>query len=208
VLRRLIGLPRTPGEPVAGGPEPAGGGLDDIAGRPAPGAGDWTAGVANETATVREIVKQLANMPPEQARFLAGFAYILSRTAQADLHVTDDETRQMERIVVEHGRIPEAQAVIVVQIARTRAELFGPTEDYLVTREFRRIATDEQCLDILRCCFLVGAADGVITAEESSTLTSIADELGVDQAAVRALRAEFAETFSALQAMRKRQTPT
>ena len=41
------------------------------------------------------------------------------------MRVTDDEIRQMEQIVVEHGQIPEAQAVIVVQIARTRAELFG-----------------------------------------------------------------------------------
>ena len=84
------------------------------------------------------------------------------------------------------------------------AALFGPTEDYLVTREFRRVATDEQCLDLLRCCFLVGAADGTITAEESGTLASIADELGVDQGEVRKLRAEFAERFAALQALRKR----
>lgn len=165
--------------------------------------GGWTRGAAAETTTVREIVKQLASMPPDQARFLAGFAYVLSRAAQADLHVTDDETRRMEQIVVNHGRIPEAQAVIVVQIARTRAELFGPTEDYLVTREFRKVATNEQCHDVLRACFLIGAADGAITAEESSTLTAIAGELGVDQEAVRTLRAEFAETFSALQAMRR-----
>jgi tellurite resistance protein len=96
--------------------------------------------------------------------------------------------------------------VIVVQIAKTRAELFGPTEDYLVTREFKRVATDEQCVDVLRCCFLVSAADGSITADESGTLSSIADELGVDQGAVRRLRGEFAEQSAALQAMRRRST--
>lgn len=204
MLRRLIGLPRTPGAPGASGaanvpsPAPAG-----TSGAPEP-AGEWTRGAATETATVRAIVSQLEQMPPDEARFLAGFAYIISRTANADLHVTDDETRQMERIVVEHGRIPEAQAVIVVQIAKTRAELFGPTEDYLVTREFRRVASDEQCLDVLRCCFLVGAADGTISAEESGTLSSIADELGIEEPAVRRLRAEFAEQFAALQELRRR----
>jgi tellurite resistance protein len=206
----LIGLPRTPAanQPGAGveaaGATPGGGG-GAAAGPPAD-VGDWTRGSANETATVREIVAQLDSMPPDEARFLAGFAYILSRAANADLHVTDDETRRMEEIVVTYGRIPEPQAVIVVQIAKTRAELFGPTEDYLVTREFKRIATDEQCVDVLRCCFLVSASDGSITADESGTLSSIADELGVDQGAVRRLRGEFAEQSAALQAMRRRST--
>ena len=160
-------------------------------------------GSTADTATVREIVAKLESMPPDEARFLAGFAYILSRTANADLHVTEDETQRMEQIVVEYGHISEAQAIIVIQIAKTRADLFGPTEDYLVTREFRKVATDAQCLDLLRCCFLVGTADGTITAEESGTLSSIADELAVDAVAVRRLRAEFAEQSAALQAMRK-----
>jgi uncharacterized tellurite resistance protein B-like protein len=203
----LIGLPRTPGAaspvPDTAAPGPADRGRDGGSGD-GDGAGDWTRGAAGETATVRAIVEQLDQMPVDQAKFLAGFAYILSRTANADLHVTDDETRQMDHIVVEHGHIPEAQAVIVVKIAKTRAELFGPTEDYLVTREFRRVATDEQCLDVLRCCFLVGAADGTITAEESGTLSSIADELGIEDTAVRKLRAEFAEQSAALQELRRR----
>jgi uncharacterized tellurite resistance protein B-like protein len=208
VLRRFLGLPHaTPGghrdASLAAGPSTAEG--------PAPSGapvatGGWTSDASDETATVRAIVAQLESMPPDAARFLAGFAYVLSRIANADFHVTDDEVRRMEQIVVDHGRISEAQAVVVVQIARTRAELFGSTEDYLVTREFRRVATDEQCLDLLRCCYLIGAADGTITAEESGTLSSIADELDVDQAAIHALRAEFAEQFAALQALRRSRT--
>ena len=46
---------------------------------------------------------------------------------------------------MEQAGVPEELAVIVVQIAKTRAELFGPTEDYLVTREFKRVATDPIC---------------------------------------------------------------
>ena len=195
MLRRLFGgtganaprgaVPGWPGDPAAGG-----------------GAGS-TPGDSAQTATVREIVAQLDAMPPDRARFLAGFAYILSRTAEADLSISDVETREMERIVVDHGRIPEAQAVIVVQIAKTRSVLFGPTEDFLVTREFRAVASDAECLDLLRCCYLVGAADGTITAEESGTLSSIAEELGIDAAAIRALRAEYADKLTALQAMRR-----
>lgn len=216
MLRRLIGLPRTPDQDQsdpAGSAAPTGGGAGGGGvGAAAPRAresarpprGPRPDATAADTATVREIVAQLESMPPDEARFLAGFAYVLSRTAHADLRATDEETRRMEEIVVAYGHIPEPQAVIVIQIAKTRADLFGPTEDYLVTREFRRVATDEQCLDVLRCCFLVGAADGQISAEESSTISAIADELNVDPAAARALRAEFAETFAALKSMRER----
>lgn len=216
VLRRLIGLPRTsdqdqPDPAGSAAPTEGGPGSSEASGA-APGArtsgrtsrGARRDATAAETATVREIVAQLESMPLDEARFLAGFAYVLSRTAHADLRVTEEETRRMEEIVTAYGHLQGPQAVIVIQIAKTRAELFGPTEDYLVTREFRKVATDEQCLDVLRCCFLVGAADGQISAEESSTLSSIADELNVDPAAARALRAEFAEMFAALQSMRER----
>ena len=194
MLRRMFGLP---GAPDAASP-PSDAAAATGAATPAP------VGSPGETATVRAIVAQLDAMPRDRARFLASFAYVLSRAAQSDLSISDLETREMEQIVVDHGHVPEAQAVVVVQIAKTRSELFGQTEDYLVTREFRSIATEAERLDLLRCCFLIGAADQSITAEESGTLMEIAAELDIDEAAVRELRAEYAETFTALQAMRER----
>jgi uncharacterized tellurite resistance protein B-like protein len=190
VLRRFLGLPQAPRADADSR-------ALDLAGR------SHTLGADAETETVRQIVAALDAMPADPARFLAGFAYVLSRTAEADLNVSDAESREMERIVVRHGKIPAAQAVIVVQIAKTRSSLFGPTENYLVTREFRAAATDEECLDLLRCCWLIGGADGSISAEESGELNAIADELGVEAAAVRALRAEHAEQFAALRALRE-----
>jgi len=188
VLRRFLGLPKTPDPAVAATAAPA-----------APP----TAAADAETATVRQIVAQLDSMPADRARFLAGFAYVLSRVGEADFTISDSETREMERIVAEHGHIPEAQAVIVVQIAKSQARLFGPTEDYLVTREFRSSSTDAERLDLLRCCYLIGAADGGITAEETGTLAGIAEELDIDPASLSALRAEFADQLTAIQLMRK-----
>ena len=167
-LRRWLGLPKTtgpdesaaPGGQGASGPYGPGTAPPVSAASTAAGPGPAPVpGPTGDTQTVRAIVAQLDAMPRDQARYLAGFAYVLSRAAQADLSISDVETRRMEQIVVEHGKLPEAQAIIVVEIAKTRADLFGATEDYLVTREFRKIATDAQCLDLLRCCFLVGAAD-------------------------------------------------
>ena len=51
------------------------------------------------------------------------------------------------------------RTLIVVQMAKTQNQLFGSTEDYLVTREFERMASREQKLALLDCLFAVAAAD-------------------------------------------------
>ncbi len=161
-----------------------------------------TAGAAGETETVRRIVASLEAMPPAEARYLAGFAYLLGRAAAADLDISAVETEAMERIVIEYGGLSEAQAVIVVEIAKTQARLHGGTEDYLVTREFTRLASEEQRRAALRCGFIISAADAWISAEESAVLTEIANELGLATADLAAIRADFADRLGALQAMR------
>src|SRR6476660_127634 len=102
---------------------------------------DRAADAGSETATVRRIVEALERQDPEAARYIARFAYVLGRVAQADHEVSAEETRVMERIVMERSGLPEEQAILVVQIAKSQTILFGATEDYLVTREFARTAT-------------------------------------------------------------------
>lgn len=156
---------------------------------------------ASDTETVRRIAVQLEALPIERARFLAAFAYILTRAAAADMDISAAESREIEQLVAEHGGLPEAQAVLVAQIARHQSLLYGGTEDYLVTRQFRDLSTDEDRLALLRCCYLVGAADDTITAEESDTLQEIAHELDIDHASVNRIRTEFAPKLAAMQAM-------
>jgi uncharacterized tellurite resistance protein B-like protein len=160
-----------------------------------------------ETATVRRIVARLEAMPPAEARYLAAFAYVMSRAAHADLEISDAETAAMERYVVELGGLAEADAVVVVQMAKLQARLHGATEDFLVTREFRRIATEEQKLALLRCCFAVGAADDSISADEASVANQIARELDLSREQLNAVRAEFVERLSAIQALRRLNEP-
>jgi uncharacterized tellurite resistance protein B-like protein len=156
-----------------------------------------------ETATVRRIVARLDALPANEAQFLAAFAYVMSRAAEADLSISDEETRVMERFVVELGGLDEAQAVLVVQMAKLQARTHGATEDYLVTREFARIATEEQKLAVLRCCFAVAAADESITSDEASVVNEIARELDVERPKLNAVREEFVERFSAIQELRR-----
>jgi uncharacterized tellurite resistance protein B-like protein len=161
-----------------------------------------------DTVTVRRIARELEALPIERARFLAAFAYILTRAAAADLEISEAESHAIERLVAEHGGLPDAQAVLVTQIARNQSLLYGGTEDYLVTRQFRELSTDADRLALLRCCYVVGAADDTITSEESGLLQQIAKELDLDREAVNAIRNEFAPKLAAIQAMlRFREAP-
>ena len=156
---------------------------------------------AGETETVRKITRALDRLEPERARYIAAFAYILTRAAAADMDISHAESRAIEQLVAEHGGLPESQGVLVAQIARNQSLLYSGTEDYLVTRQFRELASEEDRLALLRCCYIVGAADDTITALESDTLQEIAKELDIDRAAVIQIRNEFAPKLAAIQAM-------
>jgi uncharacterized tellurite resistance protein B-like protein len=160
---------------------------------------------AAETATARRIVARLEALPPEEARYLACFAYVMSRAANADLDISAEETTLMERFAVESGGLDEAQAVLVVEMAKLQARSQGGTEDFVVTREFRKISTPEQRQALVRCCFAVAAADGTIGAEEASVVNEIARELDLEPHEVNVLRDEFHNQLSAVQAVRRAQ---
>jgi uncharacterized tellurite resistance protein B-like protein len=151
-----------------------------------------------ETDTVRKIVQKLDQLPADQARYIAAFAYLLSRAAQADLQISPEETAMMERIVMKESRLPEDLAVLVVQLAKTQNQLFGATENYLVTREFERIATREQKLALLECLFAVAAADENITNAEDSVVKQISNELKLSHADYIDTRLRFREHLAVL----------
>ncbi|MBI4458532.1 MAG: TerB family tellurite resistance protein [Acidobacteria bacterium] len=133
-------------------------------------------GASSDTDTVRKIVAALNRWEPERARFIAAFAYLLSRVAHADQEISDEETRTMERIVMEHG-LTEEQAILVVQMAKTQKTLFGGTENFLVSREFDKIASREQKLALLDCLYAVSAADRSISVVEDHEIRKISREL-------------------------------
>ncbi len=144
-----------------------------------------------DTETVRKIAAELDRLDPEKARYIAAFAYILSRVARADLHISEEELRKMEQIVQEKGGLPEEQAVMVVQMAKTQSILFGGVENFLVTREFDKIATREQKIALLHCLFGVSAADNSISSAEDTTIRSIADELHLDHSEFIAVKSAY-----------------
>ncbi len=131
----------------------------------------------HDTETIRKIVSALDAMEPQRARYIAAFAYVLSRVARADMNVSEAETRKMEQLIVGLSGLQEDQAILVVQIAKTQATLFGGTENFLVTDEFNKLATQEQKLSLLNCLFAVAAADENISGVEDREIRLIANEL-------------------------------
>jgi tellurite resistance protein len=159
--------------------------------------------MAGETATVRRIVARLEEMPPERARLIASAAYTLARAAHADLEISDEETAAIEQELQHDGALDEPTAVLVTQMAKLQAKTVGGTEDYVVTREFKAIATPEQRLDVMRACFAIGAASGTISAEETAVLNQIAGELDIDAAALNDIRAGYHDRLSSVQRLRR-----
>ena len=127
-----------------------------------------------------EIEKTLENLAPNDARYLAGFAYILSRVARADHEVSEAESALMTRLVAEHGGLQPEQATLVVRIATTQTLRHGGTEDFIVTREFASMASRDQKLALLNCLFAVSATDSSIRTVEDNEIRRITSELKLE----------------------------
>jgi uncharacterized tellurite resistance protein B-like protein len=163
---------------------------------PAPERGD--------TETVRRIAAELDKLDPDQARYLASFAYVLARVANADSEVSGEEVQEMERLVRELGQLGEAEAALVVQIAKTQAITLGGTENYVVTRQFRENSSRDQRLRLLSCLFAVAAADQNVSEIENTEIALIATELGLTGPEVAAARSAYREYLSVLKDMPRR----
>ncbi|MCP3986184.1 MAG: TerB family tellurite resistance protein [bacterium] len=151
-----------------------------------------------ETATVRAIASRLERLDPELSRFLAGFAYVLARVANADLEIAGEEADEMRRVVHELAELGSEETDLVVEIAKSQARLLGGTENYVVTREFREHSTRPQRVKLLECLYAVAAADGTISGPESGEIRAIAEELGFTRAEANAYRSHYRDKLSLL----------
>jgi uncharacterized tellurite resistance protein B-like protein len=154
--------------------------------------GPAAAGEASERAdAIRAIARRLDELPQERARFVAAFAFVLSRVAHADLEISEVETRRMEEVVIEVSGLPADLAVLVVQIARSQQVLFGGTENFLVTSQFAELASRDDKERLLHGLFAVSAADHDITLAEENVIQRIASELGLEHRDFTRIRAAY-----------------
>jgi len=156
-----------------------------------------------DTESVRRIAARLGTLPPERARFVAAFAYLLARAAHVDLTISDAEATEMTRIISETGGLDPETAALAVGLAGARVEGYGATDDYLVTREFKAISTPAERQNLVRCCLLVAAADADIDASESWLVNRIADALDVPRADLNRIREDFTDKIAGLAELRR-----
>lgn len=159
-------------------------------------AGDEDA--RHETETVAGIASVLKDLPPERARLLAGFAYLLGRVAFADHDVSDDERAVMEARLASEADVTAEQARHLVHLAVQATGSHGAAEDYQVAREVELLATREEKLQLLRALFTVSAAQGITTVEDNE-INRIASVLRLERSDITALRHEFRDAINARQ---------
>lgn len=146
---------------------------------------------SSDSETLRRITVALEQMDPAKARYLACFAFILSRVAHADLEISDLETAEMERRVMAWGGLSEEQAILVVQIAKTQSRLFGGTDNFSVTKMFKEMTDPDRRVELLHCLFAVSSADDSVSVLEENEIWKIATELGITHSEYVAIRSDY-----------------
>lgn len=167
--------------------------LDLFRGKPQPVGRDREA-----SDTLQKISQAIVELPSERARYIAAFAFVLGRVANADLDISAEEVAEMERIVERVGGLPEEQAILVVQIAKSQHKLFGATESFIVTQEFNRIATRAQKQALLHCLFAVSSCDHSISVKEDNEIRAICRELRLDHSDFIVARSIYREHLNVL----------
>jgi uncharacterized tellurite resistance protein B-like protein len=157
-----------------------------------------------DSPVLGRIVAALEDMDPEKAHYLAAFAFILARAADADLHIDDSETEAMTRATASLGKLSEEESKLVVEIATTQSREVGGSQNYLITREFRSISSKEQRLALIECLYAVSAADGTISTTESAEVLKIAGELGISRNEANVLRAGWKQHLAEFQGLKSR----
>ena len=127
----------------------------------------------------------------DTARFLAAFAFLLTRVAAVDHDISAHEAEVMGEIVIETGGLAPERAALVVKLAVAEQHKVGGTDGFLVTRELVRMATYEQRLAIIRCLFAVATADRRVHHQEGEEIGRIARELRIEPADLSNIRVQY-----------------
>jgi len=144
-----------------------------------------------ESAPLRELVSALDRLEPSRAQYLARFAYLLGRVARADDHISDDETKTMERLVGEHGGLPAEQAMLVVSLAKSTHAMLGVTADFAITQEFTDSTAYEERVALARCLFAVAASDARISSAEEAEVHRITNQLRIERPDLTQIRLQY-----------------
>jgi len=165
------------------------------------GLGGDSKGRDSEPASLAEIGAQLEALPPEEARFVAAFSYLLARIAGADLRTDDLERDSMAARLETFAEIDHVLAGILADTAIQAAKAHDASDDHLVARAFRDISDRPERIRLVRCLYAVAAADENISTVEDNEIYEVARSIGIDETDVVAIRMEFKKYLGALKTL-------
>jgi uncharacterized tellurite resistance protein B-like protein len=150
--------------------------------------------------SLAKIGAQLETLPPEEARFVAAFAYLLARIAGADLRTDGAERDSIARRLEAFAEIDHDLAGILADTAIRAATDHDATDDHLVARSFRDMSEQPERIRLIRCLYAVAAADEEISTVEDNEIYEIAKAIGINHTDVISLRLEHKKYLGALKA--------
>ena len=165
------------------------------------GLGNKTSGRDAEPDSLVALGAELESLPPEEARFVAAFAYLLARIAGADLKTDEIERQEIARHLERFGGIEAQQAEILAKSAVRAADAHGASDHHLVARAFRDMTETPERIRLLRCLYAVAAADETISTQEDNEIFEVATAIGVVREQIVALRSEFKQHHGTLKAL-------
>lgn len=148
------------------------------------------------------IEAELEGLPPDRARFIAAFAYLLARVADADLEVADRERDAMARVLEHHAGLEERDARMVAELAILQAEEIDGSTHNIVSRRFREMSDHKERIQLVDGLFAVAAADDVVSVEEGNEVFRVAEELGLERLEVVAVRARYRDKLAEFKKLR------
>jgi len=165
------------------------------------GLGGKSAGRDVPPQSLVELTAELEALAPEEARFVAAFAYLLARVAGADLKIEEIERNEMARHLETFGGIAASQAELLAKSALRMADAHSSSDDHLVARAFRDMSEGPERLRLLRCLYAVAAADETISTQEDNEIFEVGSAIGVAREQIVALRSEFKQYLGSMRAL-------
>jgi uncharacterized tellurite resistance protein B-like protein len=128
---------------------------------------------------VHHVSTSLDALPPDTARYVATFAFVLGRVAHADRNFSAAETRAMTDLVQVSANLTGAQAALVVEIAKGQHRIFGDQDASRLTKQFRKLIRTDELHQLMHGVLAVAAADHQLTETEVKIVQEIGRDLGM-----------------------------
>jgi uncharacterized tellurite resistance protein B-like protein len=148
------------------------------------------------------IEAQLEGLPQSRARFIAAFAYLLARVADADLEIADRERDAMAGVLQLHADLSEQDARMVAELAILQAEEIDGSTHNIVSRKFKEMSDHHERIQLVDGLFAVAAADDEVSVQESNEVFRIAEELGLEHLEVVAVRTRYRDKLAEFKKLR------